>query len=283
MNQPPLLAPEPPWLPEVLSALAEHDYLALPQIAALTARTPNDLAPVIDRLVHDRQIRVLRGGSGSTAYALTLRGARLLAELTGDEPVPVGRAKSVAMLDHELVKNDLAVVLQLLDAKGEIELLRWETARDALADAVHLVRGTRSERVAIVADALAVIATPTGPTALLVEVDMGTVPLARMRRKYEAYAAWWRADGPERRFGVRALRMVTIANHETRLARLRASAAEVAGSGAQGFFWFGGLDALDVLEPGKLLGARFVTASPEAAQAALVGPPQRNGAPPCAK
>ena len=271
MNQPPLLAPEPPWLPELLGALAEHEYLAAPQIAALTARAPADLAAVLDRLARDRQVRVLRAGSGSIAYALALRGARLLAELTGDEPVPVGRAKNVAMLDHELVKNDLAVVLQLLDAKGEIELVRWETARDALADAVHLVRASRSERVALVADALAVIATPTGPSALLVEVDMGTVPLTRMRRKYEAYAAWWRGHGPERRFGVRALRVLTIANHDTRLARLRAAAGEVAGSGAHGLFWFAGADALDVLEPAKLLAPRFVTASPDATASRLIG------------
>lgn len=264
MKQAPLLAPEPPWLPELLSTLAEHEYLAVHQLAALLRQSAEIIAPVLERLVRDRQVRVITATTGSTAYGLAIRGARLLAEITGDEPVPVGRARSAIMLDHELVKNDLAVVLQLLDAAGSIELLRWETARDALADAVQLLRGSRAERVALVADALVVIATPSGPTALLVEVDMGTVSLSRMKTKYEGYAAWWRGGGPERRFGVKSLRILTIAKHETRMARLRAAAAEVAGSGAHGLFWFGTADALDAEAPDKVLSPCFRRASPEA-------------------
>jgi hypothetical protein len=83
MQQPPLLVPEPPWLPELLQAIAEHELLAAHQIAALTGRPPGDVASVLERLVRDRQLRVLRGATASTAYALALRGSRLLAELTG--------------------------------------------------------------------------------------------------------------------------------------------------------------------------------------------------------
>lgn len=269
MTQAPLLAPEPPWLPELLGALAEHEFLAARQIAVLIGREATEIHPVLDRLARDRQVRVLRAATGSTAYALAVRGARLRAELTGDEPVPIGRTRGAAMLDHELVKNDLAVVLQLLASKGTIDLLRWETARDVLADAVHLMRGARGERVALVADALAVVATPTGPTALLVEIDMGTVAASRMARKFEGYAAWWRGDGPERRFGLRSLRVVTIAKHEARAARLRAAAAEVVGTDAQGVFWFATADVLDPDAPERLLEARFATARADSAQALL--------------
>lgn len=264
MSQATLLPPEPPWLPELLAKLAEHEFLATHQLAALLREPAETIALVIERLVRDRQVRVLSSGPGSIAYELALRGARLLAELTGEEQVSIGRARSSAMLDHELLKNDLAVVLQLLDSQNLIELLRWETARDAIADAVHLVRGSRTERVALVADALAVIATPTGPTALLVEVDMGTVSLKRMRLKYEGYASWWRGGGPERRFGLKSLRVLTITRHEPREARLRAAAAEVAGSGAQGLFWFGTADALDPVAPDRLLAASFRPATPDA-------------------
>lgn len=263
MKQPTLLPPEPPWLPELLGALADREYLAAHQLAALLGRDPADLVPVLERLVRDRHIRELTGATGSQAYALALRGARLLAELTGDEPVPVGRARSAAILDHELLKNDLAVVLQLLDAQGAIELLRWETARDQLADAVHLMRGRRGERIALVADARAVIATPGGPSSLLVEIDMGTVSLARMRTKYDGYAAWWRGAGPTRRFGTKSLRVLTIAKHEARMARLRAAAAEAVGSDAHGLFWFASAEVLDADAPEKLLAPRFWTARPD--------------------
>lgn len=228
------------------------------------------MEPVLARLVRDRQVRVLSAATGSTAYALALRGARLLAELTGDEPVPVGRARSAAMLDHELLKNDLAVVLQLLGAQDAIELLGWKTARAEIADAVVLVRGKVRERVALVADALAVIATPMGPTALLVEIDMGTVPVARMRTKYEGYAAWWRGGGPERRFGTKSLRVLTIAKHEARTARLRAAAAEGVGSDAHGLLWFASADVLDPDAPEKLFAPRFSTAHPSAAPGPLL-------------
>lgn len=260
MNQPTLLPPEPPWLTELLGALAEREYLALHQLAALLGRDPADLGPVLERLVRERHVRQLNGATGSRGYALALRGARLLAELTGDESVPVGRARSAAILDHELLKNDLAVVLQLLDAQGAIQLLRWETARDQLADAVHLMRGRRGERVALVADARAVIATPNGPSSLLVEIDMGTVSLARMRTKYEGYAAWYRGGGPERRFGTKSLRVLTIAKHEARMARLRATAAEVVGTDAHGLLWFASAEVLDSDTPEKLLAPRFWTA-----------------------
>ncbi|MCC7537520.1 MAG: replication-relaxation family protein [Deltaproteobacteria bacterium] len=264
MTQPPLLAPDPPWLPELLGALAEHDCLAVHQLAPLLGRLPEDVAPILDRLARDRHVQVLEAAATrSKAYALNVRGARLLAELTGEEPVPVGRTRSTAILDHELVKNDLAVVLQLLDAMGRIELLRWETSRDVLADAVHVIRGKRTERVALVADGLAVIATPTGPTALLVEIDMGTVSLSRMTTKYAGYAAWWKAKGPERRFGLRSLRVLTIAKHEARMVRLRAAAAEAAGTEAHGLFWFATADVLDADAPEKLLAPRFWTAKPD--------------------
>jgi len=261
MKQATLLAPQPSWLPDVLAALAEHEYLGAHQVAALTAQTIEAVTPVLERLVRDRHARILAAHTGSKAYALALRGAKLLAELSGDEPVPVGRSCGTAMLDHELVRNDLAVVLKLLDSEGAIELLGWKTARSELADAVVLVRPRGSERIALVADALAVVATPTGPTALLVEIDMGTVSLKRMCAKYEGYAAWWRGGGPERQFRIKSLRVLTIVTNQARLVRLRAAAGEVAGSAAHGLFWFATTDVLDVDEPVKLLAPTFSTPS----------------------
>lgn len=219
------------------------------------------MAPVVERLVSERHVRCLeQPTTGARAYALAPRGSKLLAELTGDEPVPVGRARNTSMVSHELVKNDLACVLQLLDADGILKLLRWETARHALADAVHVARGTRVERIPLVADALAIVDAGAGPTAILVEIDMGTVSLARMRTKYEGYLAWRRLGGPERCTGTKSLRIVTIANHATRMTRLREAAAELAGTQAPGFLWFATSDVLDVDEPAKLLEPRYWTA-----------------------
>lgn len=259
-----LLAPEPPWLPDALGALATHECLGTRQIAALVGIAEGEVTPVVERLVTERLVRcVEQPSTGARAYALAARGAKLLAELTGEEPVRVGRARNASMVSHELVKNDLACVLQLLDAEGTLKLLRWETSRDALADAVHVTRGTKIERIPLVADALAIVDAGAGPTALLVEVDMGTVSITRMRAKYEGYLAWRRLGGPDRRTGTRSLRVLTIANHATRMTRLREAAAEVAGSEAPGFLWFATSEVLDVDEPAKLLDARYWTARGE--------------------
>jgi hypothetical protein len=263
--QPTLLAPEPPWLPELLSTLAEHEVLSKPQLAALLGRPRTEVDGALAPMIARGHVGQLVGDvTRETGHRLTTKGAHYLAELTGEEASRTRPFRATTMLAHELLKNDLAVVLKLLQDAGKIELLRWETSSEALADAVRVMRGTRSERIPLVADALAVLATPSGPTALLVEIDMGTVSLARMRTKYEGYITWWRGGGPERRFGLRSLRVLTIANREARAARLREAAAEVADSGSHGLLWFAAGDVLDFDAPERLLEPRFTTAAPSA-------------------
>lgn len=260
-----LLPPDPPWLPALLGSLASHECLAAHQLAALVNVPAPEVATLLERLLGRHQVRALdEPGRGTRAFVLTVAGARLLAELSGEEPRTVRRPRSAALLSHELTKNDLAVVLSLLDGHGGLRLLRWETARDALADVVTVSRGARAIRIPLVADALAVVDAGRGPTALLVEIDMGTVSLARMGAKYEGYVAWRRLGGPERRFGTKSLRVLTIASTEARMARLRAVTAEAGGSESLGFFWFATTEVLDVDEPRKLLQARFTTARGEA-------------------
>jgi len=269
--QPSLLAPEPAWLPELLAALSEYEVLSKPQMAALLQRDRTELDPVLATLVAKGQVGKLVGDvARETGHRLTRKGVRLLAELTGNEPGPLPAIRATTMLGHELLKNDLAVVLRLLHAASVVDVLRWVTARDQLADAVRVLRGDRSERIALVADAFVAIRTPSGPTALLVEIDMNTVSLVRMMKRYEGYAAWWRGGGPERRFGVRSLRVLTITNHPQRLARLREAAAEVADSGSHGLFWFATGDVLDLARPERFLEAQFVTAAPDATARGLL-------------
>jgi hypothetical protein len=258
--QPALLGPEPPWLPELLSVLAEHDVLSRSQVAVLVGRPRAEVDPLVATLVARGHLGQLVGDvMRESGLRLTRKGARYLAELTGAEAPPVRAIRATTTLAHELMVNDLAVVAKLLDDRGLVKLLRFETSRDALADAVRVVRGRTSERIPFVADALVVLSSPAGPTALLVEIDMGTVSLARMKKRYEGYAAWWRSGGPERRFGLRSLRLVTVANHKERAARLRDVASEIADSGSRGLFWFASSDVLDLETPERLLEPRFRT------------------------
>lgn len=122
-----------------------------------------------------------------------------------------------------------------------------------------------------VADALAVVEVGGKRSALLVEVDMGTVSILRMRTKFAGYLAWWKQDGPERRFGLRSLRVFTVAPNENRLARLREAAREATDGKASGLFWFGAHDAVAVDEPERLLAPRWFDARDGAPSTRLFG------------
>lgn len=223
---------------------------------------------MLDGLVEERLLARLRPASvvaddgRHPAYALTRGGARLLAASTGQlvPRVPNPR-KSLYMLAHELVRNELGIVFERLHRDGVLRLLRWETARAKIADVVQIVDHGRIVRVPLVADALAVVEAGGKPSALLVEVDMGTVSIARMRTKYAGYLSWWKSGGPARRFGLKSLRVVTIAPNENRLTRLREAAMEATEGRSGGLLWFGEQANVDVDRQGRLLDPAWTNAS----------------------
>jgi hypothetical protein len=270
--QPALLAPVPPWLPELLQTLADRDVLSRPQLAVLVGRPRAELDPVVADLIVRGHIGQLVGDvTRETGLKLTRKGARYLAELTGAEAPPVRAVRATTMLAHELMTNDLAVVLKLLDDRGLVKLLRWETARDVLADAVRVLRGSnKSERIPLVADALVVLATQAGPTALLVEVDLGTV----------AQRAWRRSTRATPPGGVVAGRSAASASAAFACSRSRSTRPRGAsprcrnrrgrGTDAHGLLWFASSDVLNVDAPETLLTPRFVTADPNAAPRPLL-------------
>lgn len=263
-----LLTPRPPWLLAALGALGRHQFVTTRQVAAIVEAPVTEVGPVLDGLVDERLLARLHPASAVAddtrrpAYTLTRHGARLLAASTAQSLPRVPNArKSLYMLAHELARNDLGVVLECLDRDGVLKLLRWETARAKIADVAQVIERDRILRVPLVADALAVVEIGGRPSALLVEVDMGTVSVVRMRTKYAGYLAWWKAGGPEQRFGIKSLRVLTIAPNENRLTRLREAAMEATDGRGSGLFWFGDQTNVDVERPGRLLDAAWMPAS----------------------
>ncbi len=271
-----LIETRPPWLPAALAAIGRHQFLTARQVAALVETPAAEVGTALDGLVAERALARLRpasavaGGEPDPAYALTRQGARLVAQATGHASPRVPNAKkSLYMLAHELARNELGVVVELLHHGGALKLLRWETARARIGDVVQLAEGGRVVRVPLVADALAIVEIGGRTSALLVEIDMGTIGIPRMRTKFAGYLAWWRAGGPERRLGLRSLRVVTIAPNEKRLARLREAAMEATGGRGSGLFWFGEQRAVSVDAPARLLEPRWARAGREDTPAAL--------------
>lgn len=206
----------------------------------------------------------------SPAYLLTRRGAAMLAAATETRPVRVPDAhKSLYTLAHDLARNEFALTLERLAARGHLTLLRWETRRAAIADTVHVPMLRGLTRIPLVADGLALIDRAGEVTGLLVEQDQGTVSIERMREKYRGYDAWWRQDGPLRRFGTKSFRVLTIAPTATRLARLREAALAATNGHGSRFLWFVEQRDVRVSHPEQLFTPVCTLAHPDDASAPL--------------
>lgn len=273
MLQESLLDPNPPWALDALHAIHRHQALKPAQVAALVAADPATVPSGL-RALRRRGllslVRVSRGDADDDAFLLS--GVGLLA-LQRAGLAPPGRATprphGPYALAHDLERNQLGVALERLDAEGAIVLERWTTARTALGFAAHLPVKGSLVRVPLVADAFAVVRHRGRTDGLLVEVDMGSVSLARMRAKYAGYARWWRDGGPMRRFGLRSLRVLTLASTPARLRQLVACAAEATGGQGMGLLWFGTLDLLRADAPEALLGPVWVRGDAPGARHAL--------------
>lgn len=258
MLQDSLLAPRPAWLPDAFEALVTHELLTARQLAALLNVSRDAIEAAFTELQPEGLLTVHRPLAGphesplGAVYALTRRGVRATSSRGGFHV-----RRSPFTVAHDVLRNDVGLVLTLLERRGALTLLQWETSHTKLADAEWLVVRNRPVRVPLVADALAVVDLGAGETSLLFEIDRGTVSAKRMSLRYRAYQAWWQAGGPLRRFGSKRLRVLTLVPDEARRERLRSAALAATGGRGSGLFWFAVQSVADVDNPERLLAARW--------------------------
>jgi hypothetical protein len=275
MFQDSLLGRRPPWLLDALAALRRHDALTARQVAVVVGDDPRSVALALDGFVGDgllRQQPVKMRHSDTHCFALAPAGLLVLqrAGLAPPgrlRPVPVGLHR----LAHDLERNELGVVLERLDADRHLRLERFVTSSSRIGFAAHLPHRGQIHRIPLVADAFAVLRVGTRVDALLVEIDMGSVAMERMRAKYRGYVAWWQGGGPLRQFGLRSLRVLTLTATPARLERLRAAAEDGNQGQGTGLLWFGDLDDVRAEDPGRLLGSHFLRADGPGERHALFG------------
>lgn len=260
MLQDSLLAPRPPWVADALGLLARYRFLTARQFAAVIGRGEGDVASALEGLVAEGVLQTLTpttialAAPKGSAFALTRAGLACIATEHVVNPHQIVRPlRSSFTLAHELLVNEFALVLHQLDARRTLRLLSWETRRERIADVAHLAVKGRALRIPLVADGLAVVEHGGRKQGLLIEVDLGTVSARRMREKFAGYHAWWAEGGPVRRWGLGALRVLTIAPAPRRLERLRDLALEAVDGRGSGLFWFLPQMAVDVTHPEHLL------------------------------
>ncbi len=182
--------------------------------------------------------------------ALTSAGSRALQAATGrhvESITPARLKRSSQKRMHDVLVGETALAVIALAKDGKIDLVGVETDDRKIATVVQVVgTGREPERIVLQPDALVVTRGPLGNEALLVEVDRGTTAPKRMQTRYRGYLAWQREAGPQRDFGIKALRVVTFVPTEARLEKLHSVALEANGGRRSGLLLFGLQDAFSI-------------------------------------
>lgn len=263
MLQDSLLAPRPQWLLPALDALRRHEVLTPNQLGVNATLEAAEIEAALPDLLREELVIEYPVHFRTEERALTLAPAGLvLLQRAGLAPpgrLP-GLRRGLHRLAHDLERNELGLVLEALDARGVFRLERWVTSASRIAFAAHLPTRGGLGRIPLVADALAVLRVGSRLDAVLIEIDMGSVSLDRMRSKFAGYLAWWQSGGPLTRFGLRSVRVLTLAPTPARIERLRQAAEGLTNGGGLGLLWFGPLDAARTTNPNHLLGRHFLRA-----------------------
>ena len=169
---------------------------------------------------------IIDAARGTTAEVIAppVKGARELANATGRAWKGVSSSRfrrSGRKLAHDATVGQVALAVLAAARAESLELRGIETDDHALAQSAFVNDGRgHPKRVPLQADAY--VLTSDGQTlrGLLVEVDRGTTSANRLAEKFAAYENWNRHGGPERAFGIKAMRVVTLVPDVRRLQRL---------------------------------------------------------------
>lgn len=209
-------------------------------------------------LVHEGRVRLDPLVSEDTPYlALAPAGARAIASASGVQVEPVSRSRmkrTPQKRAHDIYVGETALTAIAAADDGLVDLIGVETDDRKLTLRVVLDEpGSTPEVVTLRPDALVVVRDGDHRSALLVEVDRGTISPKSMQRRYAAYLEWQRAGGAGRDFGTKALRVLTLAPTESRLKALHDAALASRSGRPCGFFLFALQDDVTPVLPERLI------------------------------
>jgi predicted transcriptional regulator len=188
----------------------------------------------------ERRFVPVLAGRSPAYYVLDRRGAELLrAELGYDELswYPSSKDLKADFLEHTLAINDARIAVVKACERLGYPLVVWLGETELKADYDQVRIAGQSRPVAVIPDGYFAIDTPRGRAHFFLEVDRGSMTLARFTTKVEAYIAYYRSGKYEARFGAKGLRILTATPSQARLDNLRGATAAAAG-GHKNRFWF---------------------------------------------
>lgn len=194
--------------------------------------------------------RVQRGeGDLPYIYALDRAGAILASQQMGIDYAsidwkPKALEENYIFLQHLLETHNLRIAITLSAQKLGIELNTWlyETILRSKEWVDHVLLKERKDgkdvetRVSVIPDSFCVLETPRGMGYFPIEIDRGTVTLARWREKVQAYIEYHKSGEYQNRYHARNFRLLILTTSMTRLMNLKEQCEQVAPDDER--FWF---------------------------------------------
>jgi hypothetical protein len=272
----------------IVRLLARHRFLRSTHIAALVSRSLDRVNDRLLRLFHAGYVDRPRAqldhypdsGSAPMVYALSNRGARLLAERDGSSfsSSEWSRKNETAgrrFIEHQLEIMDFYVALQIgTRGRTDVTLIHPHelvavfpepsiATRDPFALRVKLTEGGAVHDIGLVPDLAFGLRFPDGSRrCFLVEIDRGTMPVSRsdihqtsFARKMRAYVTAHAVRLHERQFGWKAFRVLTVTTEQNRLRSMMDALHAIPAPSAPsaGLFWFAVANGLRAGDPLRYL------------------------------
>jgi hypothetical protein len=191
----------------------------------------------LDRPRSQRQVR-----NAPMAYALGQRGAELIAQETGQQPIADWSEKNRQLrthyLEHALMIARFHVALRYAaESSGKFLLERW-CPDGAIRDAIWVDTDDRRERLPIAPDAFFVLRLATGEAIRgFLEADRSTMTVPRFVTKLRGYFHYWRSGQQEMRVGAKNCLVVTVTTSAERTNNLMNACRSVSEKGLRMFLF----------------------------------------------
>jgi hypothetical protein len=203
----------------------------------------------------------IAGGRRPFLYALGKRGVPVAAAYFGQETAPVQRRR-LDRLDDLFIEHDLKAAalwahLRALLRHSRTRGLRWTPERDLRARKAR-VRDPQTNRwLPFLPDAYFEVDYPDGTVqCCLLEIDMGSLTLARFRRKLSAFELYLAQGLFEKHFGRESFEVMVLSHSLARLRHLGLAARQAVAKDRWSEYFFA---TFEILDPKKFKGEVWVS------------------------
>lgn len=244
---------------DVIEAVYRFRVLSQAQIAALhfgsKATAQYRLEKLYDHHFLERKFLPVSLGDGRspTLYVIDRKGLEALRTERGYDDVKwfgTSKGLSADFLSHTMAINDVMIRIMLACRAHGFELEQWRAENEVKADydrvTIQLSQGKR-EDIPVVPDSYFAIVAHHRRYPFFLELDRGTMTLARFKNKIRAYIAYFKSGAYEKRYAAKSLRVLSIVSTrsqsggEKRRDNLKAAAEELT---RERWFWFATLAEL---------------------------------------